>query len=118
MGPFFVLLFLFFADSLSLMRGPVRALFMRFWWWALLALVTIHIRMKNRFGQAFTVATLPSPRLSRCRTPAFALVRYQCVEIFDDLDAVSVRFMCSTWYDVTVAKQPRRKTQLRLRTTS
>ena len=58
--------------------------------WALLALVTIHIRTKNGFGQAFTIATLTSPRLSRCRTPAFALVRYQCVEIFYDLDAVSV----------------------------
>ena len=90
MGLFFVLLFLFFADSLSLMRWPVRALFMLFWWWALLALVTIHIRTKNGFGQAFTIATLTSPRLSRCRTPAFALVRYQCVEIFYDLDAVSV----------------------------
>ena len=29
-GAFFVLLFLFFADSLSLMLGPVRALFMQF----------------------------------------------------------------------------------------
>ena len=61
---------------------------MRFWWRALLDLVTIHICMKHRFGQAFAIATLPSPRLGRCRTPAFALVIYQCVEIFDDLDAV------------------------------
>ena len=88
-GAFFCSFF-FFADSLSLMRGPVRALFMLFWCWALRALVTIHFRTKNDFGQAFTIATLTSPRLSRCRTPAFALVRYQCVEIFYDLDAVAV----------------------------
>ena len=116
MGLFFV--FSFYAGSLDLMRAPVRIWWRWAWWRALLCIVTIDICMQNSFGQPFAIPALPSPRFGWCRTPALALVRHQSVEILDDLDAVSVRFIRSARHGASLAKHQRSKTQLRLRTTS
>ena len=117
-GLFFSLFSLLFTDPLNLMRRPVPNPCVRVRWRALLHIVAVNACIHNRFGQALAIATLPSPRLSGCRAPSLTLVRHQSVEIFDDLDAVTVCFIGSAGHGATVAKPERRKTQLRLNTTS
>ena len=81
-------------------------------------IVTIGICMRDSCGQPFAIPALSSPRLGRCRTPAFAFVRHQSVEILDYLDEVSVAFVRSAWHGDALAKHQRSKIQLLLRATS
>jgi hypothetical protein len=63
---------------------------MRVWWRASLCVVSVNAFRQNRFCQAFAIPALSPARFGRCGAPACALVRYQSVKIFDDLDAVSI----------------------------
>jgi hypothetical protein len=57
---------------------------------ACLRVVAATVCIQNGFGQALAIPALSPARFGRCGAPAYALVRYQSVKIFDDLDAVSV----------------------------
>ena len=57
---------------------------------AFLSVVAVTVCIPNGFGQALAIPALSPARFGRCSAPACALVRYQSVKIFDDLDAVSV----------------------------
>ena len=44
----------------------------------------------QRFRQSLAIAAIPAPRFSGSRAPARSFIRHQIVEIFCDLDTVSV----------------------------
>ena len=98
----------------------VRALFAQEWVKgevsARLDFVANDVPTQDRLCQAFAIAALPSAGFSRRRTPSFAFVRYEVVEVVSNLDASTICFIGSARHVGSLAKCE--EAQSRVNTTS
>ena len=70
----------------------------------------------QRFRQSLAITAIPAPRFSGSRAPARSFIRHQIVEIFCDLDTVSVGFIGSSLHGFSLANAA--QIQARVSTTS
>ena len=83
---------------------------------ARLCIVAIDVPNQDRLRQASAIAALPSTGFSGRRTPSFAFVRHEAVEVFSNLNMSTICFIGSARHTDSLAKCA--WTQSRVSTTS